>query len=47
MKATIAGMCSVTLGNASGRPRPSPPVSSRYQAVARSASSALAPGAAS
>ncbi len=47
MNATISGMDSVAFGRWSGIPSPKSPVSSRYHAVARSASSALAPGAAS
>ena len=47
MNATICGIDSVALGTWSGMPRPRSPVSSRYHSVARSASSALSPGAAS
>ena len=46
-RATICGTISVAFGSSSGMPRPRSPVSSRYQAVARSASAALSPGAAS
>ena len=47
MKRTISGTISLALGWWSGIPRPKRPVSSRYHAVTCSASSALAPGAAS
>ncbi len=47
MKSTISGTISVTFGIRSGIPSPRSFVSSRYQAVAFSASSALWPGAAS
>ncbi len=47
MKRTMDGIDSVAFGIASGIPRPRSPVSSTYQAVARSASAALSFGAAS
>jgi hypothetical protein len=47
MKATIGSITSVARGIASASPSPRSDVSWTYHSVARSASSALAPGAAS